>query len=155
MSHEIPDTPAAAQPEPDAPAAAATARTESERQARGAFKRYAVMAIVTGVFLLLLTAEMIMKYVFQLNGVNPDGSARAVMGSWIAIVHGWIYVIYLLTVFFLWSTMRWSTGRLVVLVLGGVVPFLSFVMEAVAAKWFAADLPARLDRAAQLASRAR
>ena len=41
---------------------------------------------------------------------------------------------------------------LLVLILGGVVPVLSFVMEARARHWFAADLPARLDRAERLAA---
>ena len=83
--------------------------------------RYRVMAWVTGAFLLLLTLEMVMKYVFA--GGEP------VLGTWIAIVHGWIYVVYLVTVLDLWSTSRSGAGRLVVLVLAGVVPVLSFVAE--------------------------
>lgn len=100
-------------------------------KARAAFGRYRIMAFVTGGFLLLLCVEMFLKYVLQVNG--PD---QPVLGNWIAIVHGWIYVIYAVTVFDLWSRMRWSFGRILALIAGGVVPVLSFVMEVRARRWF-------------------
>ena len=100
-------------------------------KARAAFGRYRVMAFVTGGMLLLLCVEMLLKYVFQVNGPG-----EAVLGDWIAIVHGWIYVIYAVTVFDLWSRMRWSFGRIVALIAGGVVPVLSFIMEVRARGWF-------------------
>ncbi|PID53905.1 MAG: hypothetical protein CSA58_01960 [Micrococcales bacterium] len=79
------------------------------------------MAYVTGSMLLLLCVEMVLKYVFN-NG-------EPVLGEWIAFAHGWIYVIYLFTVFDLWSTLRWPLSKLAQLVLAGVVPVLSFVAE--------------------------
>ncbi len=91
------------------------------RKLGGALTRYRVMAFVTGGFLLLLCLELVLKY-----GVN-DG--QPVLGSWIAIVHGWIYVIYLVTVVDLWSSLRWQLGRLLALVAAGVVPLLSFFAE--------------------------
>lgn len=102
---------------------------------RAAFGRYRVMAFVTGTFLLLLCAEMVLKYVFQVNGVDENGEPRAVLGMWIAIVHGWIYVIYAVTCLQLWSKARWGLGRLVWMILGGIVPVMSFVVEAYAARW--------------------
>jgi integral membrane protein len=98
-----------------------TARTVAPGRLAASLTRYRVMAWVTGAFLLLLTLEMVMKYGF--SGGEP------VLGTWIAIVHGWIYVVYLVTVLDLWSKLRWGAGRLVVLVLAGVVPGLSFVAE--------------------------
>ncbi|WP_226925152.1 DUF3817 domain-containing protein [Georgenia thermotolerans] len=130
-----PDVPQTTQQSP-ADAAAA----EIERKSRSAFKVYRVMAFVTGAMLLVLCLEMVLKYGFN------DG--QPVLGSWVAIVHGWIYVIYIVTVFNLWSTMRWGFGRIIALVAGGVVPLLSFIMETRAQRWFAADLPALRDRAA-------
>ena len=91
------------------------------RKLAGALLRYRVMAFVTGGFLLLLCVEMVLKYGF--NG------GEAVLGDWIAIVHGWIYVVYLVTVIDLWSSLRWRLGRLAALVLAGVVPLLSFFAE--------------------------
>ena len=87
------------------------------------------MAWVTGVMLLVLTAEMVLKYGFQAGGVADDGSPRPVIGTWVAFAHGWIYVVYLVTVIDLWSKLRWRAGRLVTMVLAGVVPVMSFIME--------------------------
>ena len=92
-------------------------------RAPGALRRYRVMAWVTGVMLLILVAEMIVKYGFR----PGDGVLRWI--EWIPFAHGWIYVGYLITVFDLWSLMRWRLRRLVVMVLGGVVPVMSFLVE--------------------------
>ena len=87
------------------------------------------MAWITGVMLLVLTAEMVLKYVVQAGGVDADGSPEPVIGTWVAFAHGWIYVVYLATVIDLWSVLRWRLGRLVTMVLAGVVPVMSFIME--------------------------
>jgi len=133
--------------------AQATAVSTTQRRARASYARYRMMAFVTGSMLLLLTLEMVLKYVFKAGGVGASGEALPVLGTWIAIVHGWIYAVYAVTVFQLWSFMRWSFGRAALLVLGGVVPVLSFVMERRARHWFAADLPALLERVRLLAAR--
>lgn len=88
------------------------------------------MAWITGVMLLVLTAEMVLKYVVQAAGVDDAGSPRPVIGSWVAFAHGWIYVVYLATVIDLWLKLRARWGRLVTMALAGVVPVMSFVMEA-------------------------
>lgn len=116
---------------PSDPAAGAAAPTEAAvaarekiiRAAQGSLRRYRVMAYVTGVMLLVLVVEMAMKYVFEVD----DDIMRYV--TWIPYAHGWIYVVYLVTVVDLWSKMRWTVSRLVVMVLGGVVPVMSFVVE--------------------------
>jgi integral membrane protein len=92
-------------------------------QARGALGRYRVMAYVTGTMLLLLVVELIVKYPLQ-----ASDSVVAWIG-WIPYAHGWIYVVYLVTVLDLWSKVRWGFGRLVTMVLAGVVPVMSFVLE--------------------------
>lgn len=92
-------------------------------QARGALGRYRVMAYVTGTMLLLLVVELILKYVV---GVGDDVLAWI---GWIPYAHGWIYVVYLVTVLDLWSKVRWGFGRLAAMVLAGVVPVMSFVLE--------------------------
>ena len=122
-----------------------TELTAEQRDAkdRSAFARYRAMAFITGGFLLLLTVEMLLKYVFKAAGVDDQGSAKPVIGNWIAIVHGWIYVIYLITVFDMWSRLRWSLGRMFALIAAGVVPVLSFVMEPRAKAWFEQALAAR------------
>lgn len=105
--------------------------------------RYRVMAFVTGTMLLVLCLEMVLKYVFHAGGVDASGAPEPVLGTWIAIVHGWIYVVYLVTVVQLWSAMRWSLGRLVTMALAGVVPVMSFLLE----RKVHAEAVARIDRA--------
>ena len=111
----------------------------------GALRFFQVMAIVTGTFLLLLVAEMIVRYglgydleiggPFGLITFTPHLQVTALNGSTaILIIHGWLYVIYLVASFRLWSFMRWSFGTLVVLALGGVIPALSFVLEGIFTK---------------------
>ena len=99
------------------------------RKARGATLRYRVMAWITGTLLLLLCVELVLKYVFHAGGVDAAGTPNPVIGAWIAYAHGWIYVIYLVTVFDLWSKMRWRLGRLATMAAAGVVPVMSFVLE--------------------------
>jgi hypothetical protein len=132
-------------------------------QIRTAMTFYRIMSWVTGVFLLLLVAEMVLKYspthveLFAGGSTGPLGLAPVVPGpgcQWyslfvpggmgceiqslgdglnislgILIAHGWIYVIYLLACFRLWMLLRWPFTRLLAMALGGVVPFLSFIVE--------------------------
>ncbi|RXZ45803.1 DUF3817 domain-containing protein [Agromyces binzhouensis] len=116
---------------------------------RGALKFYMIASNITGVMLLLLTAEMLLKYVwfvelyaFGPNGLlslepvveTPEGLESTGTGvnlsTGILIAHGWFYVVYLFSNFRLWSLMRWPFWRLLVLASGGIVPFLSFFLEA-------------------------
>ena len=99
------------------------------RKAAGATARYRVAAWITGTMLLLLCVELILKYVFKASGVDAVGSPEPVLGAWIAYAHGWIYVVYLVTVFDLWSKMRWRLGRLTTMAAAGVVPVMSFILE--------------------------
>jgi integral membrane protein len=108
---------------------------------RGALRFYQVASVITGVLLLLLCAEMIMKYAFglelELGGPRgflafvPIDTVTAVnLSTGILMVHGWFYVVYLFSDFRLWSLMRWPFTRFIIIALGGVVPFLSFILEA-------------------------
>lgn len=100
----------------------------------GALKRYRVMAIITGCFLLAVFVGFFAKLII---GDNANPTFVTITGL-IAMVHGWIYVVYLATTVHLWLLMHWGLGRLIVMALGGVVPFLSFVLE----RRFAAEVSA-------------
>ena len=116
----------------ETPTAAEKAPTTDDvwaRKATGAMKRYRVLAWVTGTMLLLLCTELVLKYLVHANGVGADGHPNPVIGAWVAYAHGWLYVVYLLTVFDLWSKMRWRFGRLITMAAAGVVPVMSFVLE--------------------------
>jgi integral membrane protein len=106
----------------------------------GALRLYRVASIITGVFLLLLCAEMLVKYLLgyelELGGQNgflafvPRDTTTAVnLSTGILIAHGWFYVLYLFSDFRLWSLMRWPFSRFVLIALGGVIPTLSFFVE--------------------------
>lgn len=140
---------------------------------RRALSIYMVTSVITGVMLLLLCAVMVMKYVFnvQLFLFTPEGFAKfeplAAEGLEVdhqpegfdvfkafLIAHGWFYVIYLISNFMLWSPMRWPFIRFLVLALGGVIPLLSFFLEARIHREVVAYLDAHEGEAASDASAA-
>ena len=107
---------------------------------KSALRLYRVTSIVTGTFLLLLVLMMVFRYGFgvdiELNG--PEGFLALTpkdliigvnLSTIILIVHGWFYVVYLYSDFRLWSLMRWTFPRFSLIALGGVIPFLSFIVE--------------------------
>ncbi len=99
------------------PAAAATVTTPIDK-IRSALLRYRVMAWITGLWLLALVAEMIAKYGFDVTGYEVVG-----------IVHGWIYVIYLICTIDLAMKVRWPAAKTILTCLAGTIPFLSFWVE--------------------------
>ncbi|ANC31098.1 hypothetical protein I598_1545 [Isoptericola dokdonensis DS-3] len=112
--------------QPSAPTVSTEQAATAIRKARGALSRYRVMALITGVTLLVFCGEMIVKYVV---GAFVDVDGVMAYLSWIPFAHGWIYVLYLITVLDLWAKMRWGYGRLASMVFAGVVPVMSFVLE--------------------------
>jgi len=107
---------------------------------RSALRLYRATSIITGTFLLLLVLMMVFRYGFgvdiELNGpygflaLTPKDLIQGVnLSTIILIVHGWFYVVYLYSDFRLWSLMRWTFSRFILIALGGVVPFLSFIVE--------------------------
>lgn len=128
----------------------------------GALRFYQISSIITGVLLLLLCVEMLMKYGFRLElelggaygflAFVPSGSVAAVnLSIGILVVHGWFYVVYLFSDFRLWSLMRWPIGKFILIALGGVVPFLSFFVEARIARQVRAYLETRKAKDAEKA----
>ena len=112
-------------------------------QIRSALGFYKVFAYVTGVLLLALVVEMVAKYGFDteiiVGGVN--------LSIGVLILHGWMYVVYLLADFRLWQLMRWPFSKFILIALGGVVPFLSFVVEGRIHKQVLAELEAHPEAA--------
>ena len=117
------DKPASTSAPTSAPGGAASPRIHPERQrrVRTALRLFSVAAWITGVLLLLLCARMIMEY-----GFDMDVSLL----SWVAILHGWVYAAFLLATLNLGMKARWSTSQWIITAIAGVVPFLSFFVEA-------------------------
>lgn len=95
------------------------AHTEPSARVLSALTRYRVLAWVTGVWLLGLTAVVVAKYVFGVAGTP----------SFVAVVHGWIYALYLVLTLDLAVKARWRPLPAVAVLLAGTIPFLSFVVE--------------------------
>lgn len=92
---------------------------------RGALLRYRVMAWIVGVLLVVLVGiGMPMKY------LADNGTVVALVGT----AHGWLYMILLITAYDLGRRVRWPWSRLLLIALGGTVPFMSFVAEHYATK---------------------
>ncbi|MGH8774226.1 MAG: DUF3817 domain-containing protein [Jiangellaceae bacterium] len=79
---------------------------------------YRALAYTTGVVLLVFTLEIVLKYGFGVEGFE-----------FVAIVHGWVYMLYFLVTVYMSIQLRWSWRWTVPVVLAGTIPFASFVAE--------------------------
>lgn len=117
---------------------------------KSTLKYFRVTSYVTGVFLLLIMALWAFRladhqelWAFGPNGflgfvqytVDADDFKVGLptegfsVTSGALIIHGWLYVAYLFGDFRLWTLLRWSFLRFLIIAAGGVVPFLSFFTE--------------------------
>jgi integral membrane protein len=87
---------------------------------RGALLRYRVLAYVVGVWLVVLVLVAVpLKY------LADQPALVAVVGP----VHGFLYMVYLVTAVDLALRARWSPVRTVLVMLAGTIPFLTFYAE--------------------------
>ena len=86
----------------------------------GSVLRYRFMAYFTGVMLLLLCVSIYL----QLGPPKNDGPVQ-VFGA----IHGYGYLLYLITAADLAWRARWSLLKTVLVLLAGTIPFMSFVAE--------------------------
>ena len=100
-------------------------RPLDEVQVRTSFARFRVASIVEGCALLVLCAIMIMRYLVY-GGTSHTW--EQVSSVW-SPIHGLIYMVYVILGFDLWLKMRWQLPRMLLLMLFGVVPVLSFFGE--------------------------
>ncbi len=127
---------------------------------RSAIKFFRVTSYITGVVLLLVMilwgvrrglGYELMAFTGQgfitlepfttgLDGEITGLPAGLSLTTAILIVHGWLYVAYLFGDFRLWTLLRWSFFRFLLIAAGAVVPFLSFFTERHYAKVAKADL---------------
>ena len=99
------------------------------KAARKALTFFKVMALIVGVGLLVLVLEMVLRYGFDNHALD-----------WWPQPHGFIYMVYLVASANLGFKVGWSLGKMVLVMLAGVVPFLSFWAE----RKVAAETEARL-----------
>ncbi|MGV8874625.1 MAG: DUF3817 domain-containing protein [Rhodococcus sp. (in: high G+C Gram-positive bacteria)] len=105
------------------------ASANKNQKISSALLRYRVLAYATGIWLLVLVTEMVAKYIFEVENVP----------NWIAVVHGWVYLVYLVLTIDLAIKVRWPAGRTIGTLLAGTIPFLSFYVEHKRTKQVKAD----------------
>lgn len=105
----------------------------------GVLTFYRIMAYVTAVLLLGLCVAVILKYGYWV-GLWPEGSATQQLGTdWsfgIGVVHGWLYMLYLLVAVILTSQLRIPKGRMLLVLLAGTIPFGAFFAERKVVHWY-------------------
>lgn len=89
-------------------------------QVRTALRVYRVMAVVAGIALFILIAEMVMKYGLHQKNFFTD--------NW-SYIHGFIYMAYAASIANLGLKMAWGLKRIALHLLTGFVPFLPFIAE--------------------------
>ncbi|KAA1431553.1 DUF3817 domain-containing protein [Mycolicibacter arupensis] len=98
----------------DSPAQAAPAD-----KIRGALLPYRVLAWTTGLWLIALCYEVVVRYVVKVD--NPP--------IWIGVVHGWVYFAYLMATLNLAVKVRWPLGKTLGVLLSGTIPLLGVIVE--------------------------
>jgi cytochrome c oxidase subunit IV len=127
-----------------------TPNSDQVNTIRGVLKYFKVTSYITGIFLVLIMVLWGIRLTIQadlwLGGpdaflqlayyhVDSSGEKTGFPTSGIditvisLIVHGWLYVAYLFGDFRLWTLMRWSFFRFLLIALGGIIPLLSFFTE--------------------------
>ena len=106
-----------------------TPPTRNASSVAGALKFFEIMAFVVGVGLLVLVVELILRYGFGNHALD-----------WWPQPHGFLYILYVVATANLGFKAGWSLPRMVLVMLAGCVPLLSFAVERkVAAEFRAAD----------------
>ncbi|MEU9508286.1 DUF3817 domain-containing protein [Micromonospora sp. NPDC048170] len=91
-----------------------------------ALTRYRVIAWIVGVALILLVViGMPMKYGFD----------EPILVETVGQAHGFLYMLYLLAAFDLSRRAGWPLKRMVLVMLAGTVPFVSFFAERRVSSW--------------------
>ncbi len=109
-------------------------------KSRVSFALYRVLAYVTGIFLLGLTfVAMPAKYLvgetarFSLvdapQGMEHWFGPESPLMLFIAMPHGYVYMVYVLVVLWVALDRRWSASRTLGVALAGTIPVLGFVVE--------------------------
>ena len=130
-----PTTPSAPTPQTPSLRGPRRLRIEDADGVRPRLTFFKVMAFIVGVGLLVLVAEMVLSYGFGMKGdENPL--------SWWPQPHGFIYMVYLVATALLGFKVGWSLTKMVLVMLAGCVPFLSFWVERRVAREVEAGLAA-------------
>ena len=93
---------------------------------KAAVLRYRVMAYITGVVLIVLCFV----------GIPLQVAGHPAVANDVGVVHGILYIIYLVFAWLLSRRLRLATGPTVLMLLAGTVPIMTFVVERWATRRF-------------------
>jgi integral membrane protein len=101
---------------------------------RIALAGYRIMAWITGIWLIALCYEMIVKYVIATDDIPY-------VLTLVPYIHGWVYFVYLLATFNLAVKVRWPLSTALGTLVAGTIPLLGVIVEHVRTK----EIKARFD----------
>ncbi len=96
--------------------------TNQSKSLNSAWTFFKYMAFIVGVALAVLTF-IALPYEYLLG----HGKTALTTAAWTA--HGWLFPIYLIATFNLSIKLKWPIGKMLVIMLAGTVPLMSFVAE--------------------------
>ena len=113
---------------------------------KSALSFYRVSSLITGIFLLLVVVEMVLKYGFGQtiwsggdsgliglvpNPVDDTGfpSVGVDVSKLLLQIHGLLYVVYLFADFRIWRLANLNFTDFLIIASGGVIPLTSFFIE--------------------------
>jgi integral membrane protein len=97
-----------------------------DREVGAALTRYRVIAYVVGVVLILLVmVGMPLKYIWD----------EPIVVETVGTSHGFLYMVYLVAAFDLARRANWPLKRMILMMLAGTIPFVSFKAERVVTRW--------------------
>ncbi|MEZ5096170.1 MAG: DUF3817 domain-containing protein [Nocardioides sp.] len=94
---------------------------------RSLFPTYRILAFIVGVLLLFGTFVA-----FPLRHFLPEGTSAQQLGerlSWGWVVHGFVYIAYLVVAFLLARQYRWSLTFTLTMLAAGLIPIFIFWVE--------------------------
>jgi hypothetical protein len=118
----------------------------SQSEAKSALSFYRVSSLITGIFLLLVVAELVINRVFgqtiwsggsagfiglvpnEVDGVGLPEEGLDISKTLLQI-HGILYVVYLFADFRIWRLAELTFKDFIVIAMGGVIPLTSFFIE--------------------------
>lgn len=90
---------------------------------KGVILRFRIMAMAAGIMSILLWfVELPVVYLLD----NPELEAKV---KWIPFVHGYVYAVYVLTAIHFTAKARYTVRRMIMVILAGTLPILSFIVE--------------------------
>ncbi len=90
------------------------------------FPTYRILAFVVGVLLVVGSLGSLCKYLLT------EGSDLQELGESLAfiwLIHGWIYIVYVVVAFLLARAARWSVQFTLLMLAAGLIPILIFFVE--------------------------